>query len=74
MTSKDAVKCRLFADSRMWELPVAARVEPDAGRAIVEHVMGLLPGRGAVLANRAVAPHGAATAQATRTGADPAPH
>jgi tetraacyldisaccharide 4'-kinase len=42
MTSKDAVKCRAFADSRMWELPVAARLDPDAGRAIVEHVMALL--------------------------------
>jgi tetraacyldisaccharide 4'-kinase len=43
MTAKDAVKCRAFADSRMWELPVAARLDPDAGRAIVEHVMALLP-------------------------------
>jgi len=42
MTSKDAVKCRSFADSRMWELPVAARIEPEAGRAIVDHVVGLL--------------------------------
>ncbi len=42
MTSKDAVKCRSFADSRMWEVPVAARIEPEAGRAIVDHVVGLL--------------------------------
>jgi len=41
MTSKDAVKCRGFADSRMWELPVTAQIEPEAGRAIVEHVMAL---------------------------------
>jgi tetraacyldisaccharide 4'-kinase len=43
MTSKDAVKCRSFADSRMWELPVAAHVDPGAGQAIVEHIMALLP-------------------------------
>ena len=42
MTAKDAVKCRSFADSRMWELPVAARIEPEAGRAIIDHVVGLL--------------------------------
>jgi len=74
MTSKDAVKCRSFADSRMWELPVAARVEPDAGRAIVEHVMALLRSRGAAPANPSRASQGAAAAQTTRAGADPAPH
>ena len=74
MTSKDAVKCRSFADSRMWELPVDARVEPDAGRAIVEHVMALLRRRGAVPASAGAAPQGSATPQTTRAGADPAPH
>ncbi len=28
MTEKDAVKCRAFADARMWCLPVRARVDP----------------------------------------------
>ena len=43
MTSKDAVKCRSFADSRMWEVPVTACIEPDAGQAIVERVVSLVP-------------------------------
>jgi len=29
MTSKDAVKCRRFADARCWEVPVVARFSPD---------------------------------------------
>ncbi len=45
MTSKDAVKCRAFADSRMWELPVAARIEPAGGIAIVDRVVALLHSR-----------------------------
>jgi tetraacyldisaccharide 4'-kinase len=56
MTSKDAVKCRRFADSRMWELPVDARIEPEAGRAIVEHVVALLRRGERVPATGAAAP------------------
>jgi tetraacyldisaccharide 4'-kinase len=56
MTSKDAVKCRPFADSRMWEVPVAASIEPGAGAAIIERVLELLHGPGA----RAVTAGGAA--------------
>jgi tetraacyldisaccharide 4'-kinase len=29
MTEKDAVKCRAFADSRWWYLPIRARIDPD---------------------------------------------
>jgi hypothetical protein len=58
----------------MWELPVTARLEPDAGRAIVEHVMALLRRRGAVPASPSGAAQGAATPRTTRAGADPAPH
>jgi tetraacyldisaccharide 4'-kinase len=32
MTDKDAIKCRAFADPRMWRLPVAASVGPRARR------------------------------------------
>ncbi|MEZ5488207.1 MAG: tetraacyldisaccharide 4'-kinase [Steroidobacteraceae bacterium] len=45
MTSKDAVKCRTFADPRLWELPVGARLEPDAGRAIIDRVVSLIHAR-----------------------------
>ena len=43
MTAKDAVKCRSFADARMWEVPVAAALSPDGGRALVARVAALLP-------------------------------
>lgn len=45
MTSKDAVKCRSFADPRLWELPVEARLEPDAGRALVDRIVSLVRAR-----------------------------
>ena len=32
MTEKDAVKCRAFADARMWMLPIRARRRPRADR------------------------------------------
>ena len=41
MTEKDAVKCRAFADARMWVLPIAARIEPR----LVDRVMEKLDGR-----------------------------
>ncbi len=40
MTSKDAVKCRGFADERCWVLRVAARADP----ALVDWLMGALSG------------------------------
>lgn len=41
MTSKDAVKCRPFADTRCWEVPVDARLEPDGGAALVTRLAAL---------------------------------
>lgn len=40
MTEKDAVKCRRFADSRMWMLPIRARIDP----ALVEFVLEKIDG------------------------------
>ena len=45
MTSKDAVKCRAFADARLWELPVEARLEPGGGEALLERVATLVAAR-----------------------------
>ena len=45
MTSKDAVKCRAFADARLWELPVEARLEPGGGQALIERVASLVAAR-----------------------------
>lgn len=42
MTAKDAVKCRAFADERCWQVPAAAQVEPDDGRALLDHVAALV--------------------------------
>lgn len=42
MTAKDAVKCREFAEGRFWQVSVAARLEPDEGRALVDHVERLV--------------------------------
>jgi len=35
MTSKDAVKCRSFADARCWEVPVVARFSPGGAASLV---------------------------------------
>lgn len=40
MTQKDAVKCRAFADARMWMLPIHAHVDPS----LIEFVVGKLDG------------------------------
>jgi tetraacyldisaccharide 4'-kinase len=40
MTEKDAVKCRGFADARLWMQPIRARVDPS----LVDLVMGKLDG------------------------------
>ena len=42
MTAKDAVKCRAFADARCWQVPATAQVEPDDGRALLDHVVALV--------------------------------
>ena len=41
MTSKDAVKCRMFADSRMWEVPVSAQLSPRQGEDLVANLWAL---------------------------------
>ena len=41
MTSKDAVKCRRFADSRMWEVPVSAQLSPQQGEDLVANLWAL---------------------------------
>jgi tetraacyldisaccharide 4'-kinase len=40
MTQKDAVKCRAFADSRMWMLPIRAHVDPALIELVVEKLDG----------------------------------
>ena len=40
MTQKDAVKCRAFADARMWMLPIRAHVDPALVELVVEKLDG----------------------------------
>ncbi len=40
MTQKDAVKCRAFADARMWMLPIRAHLDPALVELVVEKVDG----------------------------------
>ena len=40
MTDKDAIKCRSFADARMWRLPVDAEVGPELLELILEKLNG----------------------------------
>jgi tetraacyldisaccharide 4'-kinase len=47
MTSKDAVKCGAMADPRLWEVPVLARLEPDAGAALIDRLVSLARAAGA---------------------------
>lgn len=42
MTEKDAVKCRHFADSRLWYVPVVAQFGEDQGRKLLERVVAAL--------------------------------
>ncbi|HKU85489.1 MAG TPA: tetraacyldisaccharide 4'-kinase [Casimicrobiaceae bacterium] len=49
MTEKDAVKCRGFADARMWILPIRARVDPALIDAVVEKIHGSQAARNARL-------------------------
>lgn len=39
MTAKDAVKCRSFADPRLWQVDVEPHLEPDRGQGLVELVL-----------------------------------
>ncbi|MEO7762376.1 MAG: tetraacyldisaccharide 4'-kinase [Casimicrobiaceae bacterium] len=40
MTDKDAIKCRTFADPRMWRLPVTATVAPGLVERLLETIHG----------------------------------
>ena len=40
MTEKDAVKCRAFADARMWFLPIEAAIDPALVAAVEEKLHG----------------------------------
>lgn len=40
MTEKDAVKCARFVESRMWAIPVYARIEPKLVETILGHIGG----------------------------------
>jgi tetraacyldisaccharide 4'-kinase len=42
MTAKDAVKCRRFADPRLWEVPVVARLSPADGAALIDQIAALV--------------------------------
>ncbi len=42
MTAKDAVKCRRFADPRLWEVPVVARLSPTDGTALIDRIAALV--------------------------------
>lgn len=41
MTAKDAVKCRPFADERMWEVPVSAQLSSPASTALIADILAL---------------------------------
>jgi tetraacyldisaccharide 4'-kinase len=49
MTEKDAVKCRAFADPRMWMLPIRARVDPALIEFVLEKIDGSEASRNARL-------------------------
>lgn len=42
MTAKDAVKCRTFAEARCWEVPVAVRLAPEGGEALIGDIAALV--------------------------------
>jgi tetraacyldisaccharide 4'-kinase len=42
MTEKDAVKCRAFADSRLWYVPVTARFSDAQAAELLEKIAGTL--------------------------------
>jgi len=49
MTEKDAVKCRPFADARMWMLPIRARVDCALVELVMERIDGSKAARDARL-------------------------
>ncbi len=49
MTSKDAVKCRTFADARMWMLPIRARIDDALVDLVMEKIDGSEAARNARL-------------------------
>jgi tetraacyldisaccharide 4'-kinase len=51
MTQKDAVKCRAFADARMWMLPIRARVEAPLYDLVLEKLDGSQAARNAGLSS-----------------------
>ena len=57
MTEKDAVKCRAFADARMWILPIRARVDPSLIDVVVEKLHGSQAARDAGLPGHQGAAH-----------------
>ena len=57
MTEKDAVKCRAFADARMWMLPIRARVDPSLIDVVVEKLDGSQAARDAGLPGHQGAAH-----------------
>lgn len=42
MTAKDAVKCKAFADSRMWQVPVAVQLVPNFGQDLLDRIVALV--------------------------------
>jgi tetraacyldisaccharide 4'-kinase len=44
MTEKDAVKCRTFADARLWQVPVTVRFSEAHARALLDKVTAKLKG------------------------------
>jgi tetraacyldisaccharide 4'-kinase len=47
MTEKDAVKCRSFADSRLWQVPVTVAFSDASSRELLDHItakLGRAPG------------------------------
>ena len=40
MTAKDAVKCRAFADTRMWTMPIRARIDDALVELVLEKIDG----------------------------------
>jgi tetraacyldisaccharide 4'-kinase len=44
MTEKDAVKCRTFADARLWQVPVTVRFSEAHARTLLDKVIAKLKG------------------------------
>jgi tetraacyldisaccharide 4'-kinase len=44
MTEKDAVKCRSFADARLWQVPITVRFSDAHARALLDKVTAKLKG------------------------------